>query len=66
MTDPQPDARLVFSAAYGAAFALELHARLGLGLKRSPKLLHDVTHEALTVARGAVQGLAQLTQGSTT
>lgn len=61
MTDPTPDPTLVFSAAFGAAFALELHARLGLGRTRSPKLLRDVTHEALTVARGAVQGLDGLT-----
>ena len=66
MTDPTPDPTLVFSSAFGAAFALELHARLGLGLKRSPTLMQDVTHEALTVARGAVQGLQQVTEGSST
>jgi hypothetical protein len=60
VTDPHPDPVLVFSSAFGTAFALELHARLGLGRSRSPKLLRDVTHEALTIARGAVQGLQAL------
>jgi hypothetical protein len=63
--DPTPDPALVFSAAFGAAFALELHSRLGLAHgKRSPRLLIDVTHEALTVARSAVQGMHLITGGS--
>jgi hypothetical protein len=63
VSDPAPDPTLVFSSAFGAAFALELHARIGLGRTRSPKLLLEVAHEALTVARGAVQGLELLTEG---
>jgi len=60
------DPQVVLSSAYGTAFALEYHARRGLGATRSPKLNREIAHEAMTIARAAVDGwdaLEELARG---
>jgi hypothetical protein len=50
----------VAEATYGTAFALEHHARCGLGARAGRKLNREVAHEAMTIARAAVDGMDAL------
>ena len=56
------DERAVFSAAYGVHFAIELRERRGRGAVLNVEPLASVAHDAVTVARGAVQGLRAIGQ----
>lgn len=61
------DEREFFAATFGAAFVHQLHAHMAKHCERlNTDQLAAIAHEAVTVARGAIQGLRALGEGSRT